>query len=149
MASRILDIQKRSNQYMKNFDANVIGVIERSDIKEKLLDINRDQFMKHKDADFMPLIHNSTKSQSLTKAYARKTGKSKPDFFVSGDFWDKMLLTMPSAKEYFITSKSYVSRWLSLHYGKIFGISPKGQPKAHKITDPAIIKDHRKKVFGL
>lgn len=145
--NRIFDIKAKSNQYISNFDGNVVKIIESKEISDQLLDFNREQFIENKDADFMPLIHKSTGSQNLTKAYAKKTGKTKPNFFVSGAHFDKMILAMPNIKEYFITSKSYVARWLTLHYGKIYGVAPKNQPKAQAITDKAIYEDYMQKVF--
>lgn len=132
---------------MSNYDANIVQVIERENVGGKLIDINRDQFLKNKDADFNPLIHKSTGSPNLSNPYAKKTGKTKPNLFLTGDFWDKMILTMPNAGEYFITSKSNLTQWLSINYGKIFGIAPANRDKAIKITNKAIFEDFRQKIF--
>src|ERR1035437_1521536 len=105
--SRILDIQKKSNDYLANFTANVVRVIELN--AEETIDLNRMQMLKHKDAEGLPFVNTWTRSDKLSKAYAKKTGKSKPDLWVSGDFQEGMFLTMPSEKEYFIASKDYKS----------------------------------------
>jgi hypothetical protein len=143
--SRILEIQKRSNQYLASFEANVVRIIE-SD-QEKTVDFNRMQMLKSKDVDNNPLIHASTGSELLSKAYAKRTGKKKPNLWLRGDFQEGMFLFMPSVKEYFITSKNYLTQWLSKNYGKIFGVSPENQPKAQAINDKAIIEDYFKNVF--
>ena len=142
--SRIVEIAKRSNQYIQNLSANVVRVIENN---PKVLDLNRSQMISSKDADGKSLVHKSTGSSKLSKAYARRTGKTKPDLLVSGSFQDQMFLTMPSEKEYFISSKDYKSGFLSENYGKIFGISPTNQPKAQKMNDKNIIDDYKKSVL--
>lgn len=142
--SRIVEIAKRSNQYIQNLSANVVKVIESN---PKNLDFNRSQMIGSKDADGKSLIHKSTGSSKLSKAYARRTGKSKPDLLISGAFQDQMFLTMPNEKEYFIGSKDYKSGFLSENYGKIFGISPSNQPRAQKINDKLVIEDYKKEVF--
>ena len=148
--SRILEIQKKSNQYLANFTANVVRVIEGN--AEKTVDFNRMQFLQSKDANGKPLIHNSTGKQTLTKAYAKKTGKTKPNFWLKGDFQEAMFLTMPDEKEYFIASKDFKSGYLSKNYSSgdkdsIFGVAPDNQPKAQKINDAALVNDYLNSVF--
>jgi len=143
--ARILDIQKRSNSYIANLEANVTRIIESN--QRDTVDLNRLQMLSNKDADNKPLIHKSTKSEYLTKAYAKKTGKSKPDLWLRGDFQEAMFLFMPSMKEYFISSKNYLTQWLAINYGKIFGVAPENQPKAQKINDKAVVDDYMKSVF--
>lgn len=140
--NRIIDIQKKSNEWLANFTANVVRVIETD--QQKTVDFNRLQMLKSKDADNKPLIHRSTGSEKLTKAYAKRTGKTKPDLFVRGDFQEAMFLFMPSEKEYFISSKDYKSGFLSKNYGKIFGIAPENQNKVQAVNDAAIINDYLK-----
>jgi len=142
--SRIVEIAKRSNQYVANLTANIVKVIEGN---PKNIDLNRSQMISSKDADGKALVHKSTGSSKLSKAYAKRTGKTKPDFLLSGSFQDAMFLTMPNEKEYFISSKDYKSGFLSENYGKIFGISPTNQPRAQKMNDKLIIEDYKKSVF--
>ncbi|HAT75503.1 MAG TPA: hypothetical protein DCS19_01335 [Flavobacterium sp.] len=138
--ARILDIQKKSNQYLSNFTANVVRVIEGN--KDEILDVNRSQMLNSKDADDKQLIHSRTGRSTLSKQYARRMGKTYPNLFVSGAFQGKMIFTMPSEKEYFISSKDYKTKWLAGAYGKIFGVAPNNQPKTQKINDSAIINDY-------
>lgn len=145
MISRIVDIAKRSNQYVGSLSANIVRVIESN--SAKALDFNRSQMIGSKDADNKPLIHKKTGSASLSKQYARRTGKTKPDLLVTGKFQDEMFLTMPSEKEYFISSKDYKTGFLANNYGKIFGIAPDNQTKAQKINDKLIIDDYKNSVF--
>ena len=144
---RILDIQKKSNQYIANLEGNIVRVLESKPLSEKMIQTNQDQFLKHRDADGGSLIHKSTGSSKLSKQYAKRTGKTKPDFFENGNFFDKMFFTMPNINEYFVQSKSFVSKYLGINYGKIFGISPKNQPATQKRNDKAIVEDYFKKVL--
>jgi len=144
--NRIVEIAKRSNQYMNQFTANVVRVIE--DNSDKMLDFNRSQMINSKDADDSNLVHKSTGSTKLSKAYSRKTGKSKPDLLLSGSFQDKMTFIMQDENEYFISSKDFKTEYLAENYGNIFGISPKNQVKAQKINDKAIIEDYLETILG-
>jgi hypothetical protein len=124
----------------------VVRVIETNQVKT--VDLNKKQMLGHKDAEGNPLIHKSTGSESLSKQYARKTGKKKPDFFVTGEFQEGMFLMMPDEKSYFIGSKDRKTKWLAENYGqKIFGVEPDNQPKAQEVNDKAIIEDYLKTVF--
>jgi hypothetical protein len=140
---RIFEIQKKSNQWLTEFTANVVRILEAS----KTVEFNKDQMLNSRDADDKPLIHKSTGSDKLTKAYAKRTGKSKPNLFVTGEFQDAMFMIVPSEKEYFISSKDFKAGFLSKNYGKIMGISPKNQPKAQEINNAAIVNDYLKTVF--
>ena len=143
--NRIVDIAKRSDQYLKQFEANVIRVIEANE--DQIVDFNRSQLINHKTAEDKPLIHRKTKSALLSKAYARRKGKTKPDLFDSGVFQDRMFLTVPSKDEYFISSKDFKTGFLSANYGEIFGVSPSNQSKATKLNDSAIINDYLQTVM--
>jgi hypothetical protein len=144
--TRILEIQKKSNDYLANFEMNVIRVIETN--QEKTVDLNRKQMLSHQDAEGNPLVHKQTGSELLSKAYARKTGKKKPDLSLTGDFQKGMFLMMPDEKSYFIGSKDHKVKWLAGNYGqKIFGVAPDNQDKAKAVNDPAIINDYLKTVF--
>jgi hypothetical protein len=141
--ARIIDIQKKSNAYVSSLEANVVRVIESGDT----VNYNRVQMLNSKDAVDGSLVHKRTGSEYLSKTYARKTGKSKPNLFLSGDFQKKMFLTMPSMKEYFIASKDYKGGFLSKNYGQIFGISPANQTKVKEANGKAIVEDYLNKVF--
>jgi hypothetical protein len=143
--SRILEIQKRSNEWLANFELNVIRIIE----SEKTnVDLNRKQMLGHQDSQGKPLIHKKTGSQFLSKQYARKTGKKKPDLFVTGDFQREMFMYMPDEKSYFIGSKDRKTEWLASNYGqKIFGVAPDNQEKAKAVNDRNLINDYLNKVF--
>jgi hypothetical protein len=144
--SRILEIQKRSNEWLSNFENNVVRIIETN--QEKTVNLNRKQMMGHKDSEGNPLIHKSTGSERLSKQYARKTGKKKPDFFVTGEFQEGMFLMMPDEKQYFIGSKDRKTKWLAGNYGqKIFGVAPDNQDQAKAVNDSAIVNDYLKTVF--
>ena len=143
--SRILDIQKASNQYMAQFKENVIRVIESNE--KIMLNMNKSQMLGSLDAMDKPLIHARTKSANLSRGYARLKGKSKPNLFDRGDFQAGMFLTMPTEKDYIISSDDPKVNFLQQNYGSIFGVSPKNQPKAKEINDKALIDDYFKNVF--
>lgn len=99
------------------------------------------------DAMDKPLIHACTKSIYLSKAYARRKGKSKPNLFDRGDFQNGMFMTLPTEKDYIISSDDPKVNFLQENYGKIFGVAPSNQEKAKEINDKSIIDDYFKNVF--
>lgn len=137
--ARIIDIQKKSAQWMANFDANVVKIIEAN---PKNVEMNRVQMFNSTDADDKSLIHKSTGSENLTKAYAKRAHKTKPNLFLTGDFQRAMFIFMPNAKEYFMSSKDQKAGYLVKNYGKIFGISPTSQPKVKESNNSLIINDY-------
>lgn len=138
--SRILEIQRKSNEWMRQFADNVIRVIESN--SEKMIDMNRSNMLESLNAN-----DNSLMPSPLSPAYAKKTGKRKPNLFLTGEFQGEMFMTMPTEKDYIITSADPKVNFLVERYGKIFGVSPKNQPKAQEINDGAIIDDYLKEVF--
>jgi len=145
MLESIIEMAKKSAQYVANLNEHIVKVIE--DNQGKTVDFNRMQMISNKDADGKPLIHSRTGSPYLSKAYARRMHKSKPDLFVNGQFQDGMFLTMPSEKEYFISSKDYKTQFLAKNYGNIFGIAPNNQPKIKPINTKLVIDDYKTAVF--
>lgn len=146
--SRIVRIAQQSRDYISRIDANVSRVIESKEVSKFILDLNKDQFAKHQDANGKPLTHKSTGKTSLSKAYAKRTGKKKPDFLLSGAFQNEMFLTVPTLEEYFITSDNEVSPFLQENYGKIFGVSKGNQSKSQKKVNAALKNDYFNKVLA-
>lgn len=143
--ARITDIAKRSNQYLAQFKANVIRVIESNETA--MLDMNKSQMLNSMTASGGALIHSRTGSANLSKAYAKRTGKKKPNLLASGDFQGGMFMTLPTEKEYIISSDDPKVNFLQGSYGKIFGVAPSNQEKAKAINDSAIVNDYLKTVF--
>lgn len=144
--NRIVEIAQRSNDYLNSFSNNIVRVIETN--QEKTVALNKKQMLQSIDADGNPLINNRTGSEKLSKQYARRTGKKKPNLKLTGEFQEGMFLIMPDEKQYFIGSKDHKVKWLSSDYGqKIFGVAPDNQEKAQAVNDSAIIKDYLKQVF--
>jgi len=142
--ARIIDIQKKSAQWMANFNANVVKAIESN---PKNVEMNRVQMFNSTDAYDKALIHASTGSTNLTKAYAKRSHKTKPNLFLTGDFQRAMFIFMPNYKEYFMSSKDYKTAYLVKNYGKIFGISPTNQPKVQESNNALIVNDYLKNVL--
>ena len=143
--ARIVEIQKKSNTWVANLKENVINIIEEN--SQQTVDFNRSQLLNSNDADGKPLINNRTGSDKLSPAYARRTGKSKPNIFETGEYQKAMFLTMPDPKQYFITSDDEKVKYLPGNYNKLHGIAPENQPKAQKINNTLIIDNYLNKVL--
>jgi hypothetical protein len=143
--ARILEIQKKSAEYLSGLDDNIVRIIE--DNQDGTLIINKSQMKDSMNADGGPLIHRLTGSEYLSKAYAKRTGKRKPNLLREGDFQREMFLNMPSAKEYLIGSYDWKTAILHKNYGNIMGIAPENRPKAQEINNKLVIEDYLKTVF--
>jgi hypothetical protein len=142
----IAEIAQRSQAYIDNLSNNIDGAIY--SVEQELVDLNRKQLLLNKGADDKPLINIRTGSEFLSKAYAKKMKKSKPDLFVRGDFQEGMrLITKFAAKVYTVFSYHNLEKYLSVQYKNYPGIAPKNQKKAQEITGNAIAKDFKNKVF--
>lgn len=140
--ARILDIQKRSNAWVANLAVNVINIIEKNE--QQTTEFNRKQLLASKNAAGTSLIHNRTGSDKLSKAYAKRTGKTKPNIFVSGAYQSAMFMTMPNEKEYFITSDDEKVKYLPGMYDKLHGIAPENQSKVQSLNNKLVIDDYLK-----
>jgi len=140
--ARILDIQKKSNAWVANLATNVINIIEANE--QKTTAFNRVQMLNSKNADGTSLVNNRTGSDKLSKAYARRFGKSKPNIFVTGNYQSAMFMTMPDEKSYFITSDDEKVKYLPGNYDKLHGIAPENQPKVQAINNALVINDYMK-----
>lgn len=109
--------------------------------------MNKSQMLASLDAMDKPLVHARTKSQYLSKQYAKRKGKNKPNLYDGGDFQNGMFMTLPTEKDYIISSDDTKVNFLQENYGKIFGVAPSNQEKAKEINDKAIIDDYFKNVF--
>lgn len=145
MAS-ILEIAKKSQEYVDNINDNIDRVI--NSVEQKLTDLNREQMFFHKGGDDKDLIHVKTGSKYLSKAYAKKTNKSRPDIFVTGAFQKEMQLYSEYVeKEYTVASDHWLQDYLPDNYKNLLGIAPSYQPSAHAITSKAIAEDYNNKVL--
>jgi hypothetical protein len=143
----VSEIAKRLNDYVSNIDANIDRVI--SDNEEKLTAINRGQLMQSIGGDGKALINKRTGSPNLSKAYAKRMKKTKPDLYVNGDFQREMqLFPEYSRKSYFVTSWHELNKYLANQYENYGGIAPQNRDNAKQITSQLIAEDLRKKVFA-
>ena len=143
--ARILDIQRKSNQYLNSFNERAINAIESNG--DLMVNMNRRQMLSSLDANDQPLVNAKTGSARLSASYAKRTGKTTPNLFLRGDFQFAMFFTMPTIKDYIITSDNDLVKYLPVNYGKIFGVSPTNQPKAQAVNGAAIVNDFLKTVF--
>jgi len=145
--NRIVEIAKRSQAYVDNYEANVVKIVESDPVSNPIIDLNREQLISHKDANGKALTHAETGKTTLSAAYGKRKGKSKPDLLDTGEFQDKMFLTMPGIDEYFISSKDYKTGFLAKNYGDIFGLALNSQKKTQPKVDKAIVDDWKNKVI--
>ena len=138
------ELRLRSNAFVANMDKHIEDSIV--DSADELIKLNRKQMMSSVNAEDKPLIHLKTGSPYLSKSYARKTGKLKPNLYESGGFQKEMFLE-PRFPEYFIRSFNQVGKYLVDMYDNFFGVSPENQPEAKKITFANFYERYKKNVL--
>lgn len=115
-------IRTKIEGFVQNINVNIAIAIENNE--RQLVQMNRQQMLDSKDSTGKPLIHKQTGSEYLSPAYARMTGKRKPDLHLTGDFQSEMFLDVNELKmQYMIDSEDEKSGLLVENYGKnIFGV---------------------------
>jgi len=122
-ADKIHQLRLRSDKFVANLDNHVADVVEHN---ERLLQLNKAQLKASKTAKGGDLVNSLTGSPFYSPAYGRKKGYTKPDLFVTGQFYRDMDILMSSASEWFITSFSRVTVYLrGMYTDNIFGIQDK------------------------
>jgi len=129
----ISELRSRSNAFAANIDSHIAEVVEHN---ERLLQLNKGQLKASKNAKGGALVNNLTGSASLSPAYAKRKGKSKPDIFDTGATFRDMDLLFNEPKEYVITSYTEYTPHLQDMYNDLFGIQD--SKKAYAITTPML-----------
>ena len=147
MAS-ILEIAKKSQQYIDNLSDNIDRVINSPEIEEQLTELNRKQLLMSVGNDGAPLIHQQTGSPRLSPAYAKRTGKQYPNIFLSGAYQKEMFTDSEYGKKiYRQSSFNHLVKYLPDNYPNMHGVNKMNQPIAQAITSKAIAEDYNNKVL--
>lgn len=119
---RLHDIRLKSNQFVANMDVHIALAIE--SVEKELVDLNKSQMLGSVDSENKPLIHASTGSEYLSKAYAKRKGKKKPNLLDKEDFQKEMFIQVnENNRTWFTGSFDPKTKHLVSNYGlKIFGI---------------------------
>lgn len=146
--SSILEIAKKSQQYIDNLGDNIDRVINSPEIEEQLTELNRKQLLMSVGNDGAPLIHQMTGSPRLSPAYAKRTGKQYPNIFLSGAYQKEMFTDSEYSKKiYRQSSFNRLVKYLPENYPNLHGVNKMNQPIAHVITSKAIANDYNNKVL--
>jgi hypothetical protein len=124
-------IRVKLDQFVGDMDINVIEAL--SSVEDKITQLNRTQLLQSKGFDGNDLVNERTGSPYLSKQYGRRTGKTKPNLFVNGDFQKGMFTQMDNIKEYFVSSYHWLVKYLPDQYKNGFGIAKENQPIARQI----------------
>ena len=139
------DIRLRSNAYIASMDVQMEISLER--VEQKITSLNRKQLLSSQDRKGRPLVNIQTGDTKLSPAYAKKTGKKRPNLKLKGDYQFDMHTTFDLPGKYFIKSADSKRRLMKWMYKDIFGIAGKNRDKARAITGKAILTDYIKKVW--
>ena len=141
----IHQIRVASNNYVRSLGINFEISLDK--VEQKITDLNRKQLLASKDNKGQPLVNTRTGKTTLSPAYAKRTGKRKPNIKLKGDFQFDMFTDFRKNK-YFVQSSDWKQGFLNNMYKGLFGISGKNQPKAKLITTKAIVGDYVKAVWS-
>lgn len=138
-------LKERSNAFVQNIDKHIKTVIDANE--KRLLILNQNQLKKHTDKKSSPLINKRTGSELLSPAYAKRTGKKRPDFKLTGNLFRNMYLIIQTPDEYKISSQTAYTEHLVNNYGDdAFGVGDK--KKAYSITVPALRRLYERTVLA-
>lgn len=144
---KLHELREKSNRFCENINVNIAQSIESVD--SELTSLNKKQMLNSKDSEDKPFIHSRTGSEFLSKAYAKRTGKKKPNLFEDGTFQGEMFLSVDENKmTWFIDSFWDKTKYLITNYGlPIFGIAPSNQDRAKQITFKAFTEKYKSLVL--
>lgn len=140
----ITKLASAAQAWNNNEDAEIAQAIR--DSEKELTKLNRSQLLKSKDSADKPLTHKSTGKTRLTPAYAKKTGKKKPNLFLEGKFQKSIFLTV-GTKEHFFNATDFKTPFLTNNYGEIFGIAPSNENKESTIVSKKYLNNYINKVW--
>jgi hypothetical protein len=142
----IHELATRMNAFVSNIDSNIEAAV--MNVEDDVLTLNRKQMLSSFGNDDRPLIHSRTGKASLSQAYAKKTGKSKPNIFVNGNYQNGMFLDiLDGLSGYYVASWHELNRYLPDNYKNLLGIAPSNKTKAYAITNKAIAAKLKSEVF--
>lgn len=145
---RLHQIRLKSDSFVSNINLYIADAIRKNE--KSLVDMNRGQMLKSKDIFERPLIHKSTGRTTLSRQYSIKTGKSKPNLYLKGDFQREMFLDVNENNQtYFVDSFDDKSKFLTENYGKnIFGVPKKQEQEAKQKNLKTFARIYKLKVYG-
>lgn len=139
-------LARNAQAWNDNEDAEIQQAIK--DSEKELTKLNRGQLLKSKDSKDKALTHKSTGKTTLTPAYARKTGKRKPNLFLEGKFQSSIFLTV-GIKEHSFGATDFKTPFLTNNYGQIFGIAPSNEARETKIASQNYLNNYQRKVWRI
>ena len=138
-------IRLASNAYIRDFDTQVELSLDK--VEQKITNLNRKQLLSSKDNKDRPLMNNQTGKTTLSPAYAKRTGKKRPNLKLKGTFQFDMFTDFRMPNKYFQQSSDFKQKFLTKMYDGVFGVSPKNQSQAKEITTKVIVADYRRVVW--
>ena len=141
----IKELAKRSNDFINSLEIQIEQTIEEAD--QQLADISRGQLMSSMGSDGNPLKNNKTGLTTLSPAYARKTGKKRPNIFLKGEYQSEMF-TSSNGKSYFQSSNDRKNKFLQNNFDNLHGIAKQNQNQAKSITTTILARRYKKALQG-
>jgi len=139
----VSEIAEKSQRWVDNLADNVDRVLNSPEIEEQLTELNRKQLLQDVGADGSPLINTFTGSPKLSKAYAKRTGKTYPNIFLTGAYQKEMFTQVDySKKNYFQSSYDKKNKILQEMYPNMHGVEKENQEQAKEINGKAIMEDY-------
>jgi len=144
---KLHEIALRHEQFEQMMNVHIANSILSQE--KKLVDMNRKQMLSSKDVDNKPLIHSKTGKTTLSIGYQKRTGKKKPNLFLSGGFQKAMFINVDeNENKWFIGSEDFKTGFLVKNYGKIFGVPVSQRLLAKKLTSKEFKRLYRSLVLA-
>ena len=137
---------KSYNGRIKFFQAKAV-----QDNEKLFVDFNRKQMLSSKTSKNEAFVNSLTGSTGLSPAYAKKTGKKKPNLFVDGAFQGEMFLeTNENDGTYFVDSFWDKTKYLiDMYTNDIFGIPKPNMGKAIEVASKSMFDFYKNLVWKI
>jgi len=149
----VLQMIARLNDFVKNIDAHMVAV--GNAVSDQIVALQTDQLLNNKGNDDKFLVHSSTKSEFLSKPYARFKSKAlgathtKQNIYFNGNYQAGLSLNVIDRENYEMKNEHWLDEHLPKNYPQMKGIAPSNRQKAYAITTPKLLELFNNKVLNI
>jgi hypothetical protein len=144
---KLHELRIKSDAFIASINDKIVDSIQSVD--NDLVQINKKNMLFSLNAKDESLIHVLTGVSTLSKPYAKRKNKTKPNLYDSGDFQKAMFFSIDENKmTWFIDSEDKKNGILTWAYtNDIFGIPESKTTHAKKLTFVAFVRKYKSEVL--
>lgn len=141
------ELRLKSDAFIQSIDLKIVDSIQSVD--RDLIEINKRNMLSSLNAKDESLIHVLTGVSTLSKPYAKRKNKTKPNLYDTGDFQKAMFFSIDENNmTWFIDSEDEKNGILTWAYtNDIFGIPESKTTHAKRLTFGAFFRKYQSEVL--